>query len=507
MAAHLQSLGYPPGTCIAMISKNCAEFITAELAIWMAGYVSVALFPTFNADHIDYILQHSESKLIFIGKLDSMEEVEKGVPADMPRIVFPLAPPSKGTPWSDIIAKTAPLPGEPVRLADDLALIIYTSGTTGRPKGVMHSFKSVSLGAETFVKVISISEEDRILSYLPLAHAFERAVVESTSFLAGFHIYFAEALDTFIADLKRAKPTIFISVPRLWLKFQLGVFAKQPPKKLALLFKIPVLNGIVKKKILTGLGLEHVRVAASGSAPIPPDLIQWYRDLGLELLEGYGMSENFSASHISVPGKTRVGYVGNASPGVRCKISPEGEVLVDSPGNMVGYYKEPEMSRDSFTPDGFLKTGDRGELDAEGRLRITGRVKELFKTSKGKYVAPAPIENLINADGHVELSCVAGSGQSEAHAVVLVAESLAERIKTPEGRAELEPVFAALLKSVNAQLEDWEQLGFLAIVQERWGIENGFLTPSMKLKRSAIESAYQGRLDEWYGSKKKVIWA
>ena len=239
MAAHLQSLGYPPGSCIAMITKNCAHFIIAELAIWMAGYTSVALFPTFNAENIKFILAHSEAKLIFIGKLDSMADVDAGTPADLPRIVFPLAPKSPGESWDAITARTEPLAGEPVRGADELSIIIYTSGSTGQPKGVMHSFRTIALGAETFVEVIKLGSDERILSYLPLAHAFERAVVEATSFIAGFQIYFAESLETFISDIKRARPTVFISVPRLWLKFQLGVFAKQPQKKLDLLLKIP----------------------------------------------------------------------------------------------------------------------------------------------------------------------------------------------------------------------------------------------------------------------------
>lgn len=506
MAAHLQSLGYPAGSCIAMITKNCAHFIIAELAIWMAGYTSVALFPTFNAENIKFILAHSEAKLIFIGKLDSMADVDAGTPADLPRIVFPLAPKSPGESWDAITARTEPLAGEPVRGADELSIIIYTSGSTGQPKGVMHSFRTIALGAETFVEVIKLGSDERILSYLPLAHAFERAVVEATSFISGFHIYFAESLETFISDIKRARPTVFISVPRLWLKFQLGVFAKQPQKKLDFLLKLPILGKIVSKKVLTGLGLEHVRIAASGSAPIPPSLIHWYRSLGLELLEGYGMSENFCASHISVPGKTRVGYVGNASPGVRCRISHEGEILVHSPGSMLGYFKEPQLSADSFTEDGFLKTGDCGELDDQDRLKITGRIKEQFKTSKGKFVVPARVENLLNADINIELSCVAGSGYSDAHALIQVAESLVDKLKTAEGRAEYEPHFAALLKQVNGQLEDWEHLGFVAIVSERWLVENGFLTPTMKIKRSTIEAHYKPQLDAWYASKKKVIW-
>src|SRR5690606_24909900 len=208
-------------------------------------------------------------------------------------------------------------------------------------------------------------------------------------------VFFSESIGAFVHDMQRARPTLFISVPRLWLKFQHGVFAKVPEKRLSLLLKIPILSHFVKKKVLRGLGLDACRFAGSGSAPIPEELLTWYHDLGLELLEGYGMSENFCYSHISAPGRARVGYVGEPYPEVEQRINELGEIEVKSPGNMLGYFKAPEKTAETITPDGFLKTGDIGEIDAEGRLKITGRVKDLFKTSKGKYVAPAPIENRL----------------------------------------------------------------------------------------------------------------
>ena len=309
-----------------------------------------------------------------------------------------------------------------------------------------------------------------------------------------------------MADLNRAQPTIFVSVPRLWLKFQLGVFRKMPPEKLARLIRIPLLNRVIKKKILTGLGLQHVRLAASGSAPIPPDLIQWYRDLGLELLEGYGMSEDFAYSHATIPGKGRVGYVGSPMPGVEVKISDEGEILIKSPGNMMGYYKEPEMTAECYTEDGFFKTGDRGERDEEGRLKITGRVKELFKTSKGKYVAPAPIENLLNNHSEVEACCVTGSGNPQPYALILPAEELRPKLGDPAERERFEGELTALLHSVNKEVEAFERLQFLVVVKDPWVIENGFLTPTMKIKRSKIEDTYGPMSEAWYAAGKRIVW-
>lgn len=506
MTAHLKSLNLEPGSHIGLISKNCAHFIFADLAIWMAGHVSVALYPTLNADTIDYILDHSESKLLFVGKLDGWDEVQKGIPANMPCISFPLAPPNDYESWDSITARTEPLQGNPSRDAEDPAIIVYTSGSTGRPKGVMHNFGAIAASVDGAEQIFHANTEDRMLSYLPLAHVFERYFVELQGFRSGMQLFFAESLDTFVADLNRAQPTIFLSVPRLWLKFQLGVFHKLPPEKLARLLRIPLLNRVIKKKVLTGLGLQHVRLAASGSAPIPPDLIQWYRDLGLELLEGYGMSEDFAYSHASHPGHGRVGYVGNPMPGVDVKISDEGEILIKSPGNMMCYYKQPELTAECYTEDGYFRTGDRGERDEEGRLKITGRVKELFKTSKGKYVAPVPIENLINNNHHVEMCCVTGSGQPKPFALVLLAEELRPKLSDSTVRAEIEAELETLLKEVNQQVEEFERLQFFAVVKDPWLIENGFLTPTMKMKRTKLEDTYGPKTDEWYGAGKRIVW-
>jgi long-subunit acyl-CoA synthetase (AMP-forming) len=247
-------------------------------------------------------------------------------------------------------------------------------------------------------------------------------------------------------------------------------------------------------------------MAISGSAPIPPATIAWYHSLGLELLEGYGMSENFAYSHVSLPGKSKVGFVGNSLPGVETKLGNDGEILVKTPADMKGYYKEPELSRGSYTADGFLKTGDRGEIDPQGRLRITGRVKELFKTSKGKYVAPAPIENLLNADSNIEQSCVTGAGRPQPHALLLLSEQQRGLLKNGADRSALDGALKQLLGKVNEQLEEHEKLAFLVVVKEPWQIENGYLTPTMKIKRNVIEDAYAPSGDTWYELNQRVIW-
>ena len=511
MAAHLQTQGFAPGSRVAILSKNCAHFIMAELAIWMAGHTTVAIFPTETADTVSYVLGHSEASLLFVGKLDTWPHQAPGVPAGLPCIAFPLAPETDLDTWDAIVARTPPMAGQPARRADELAMLMYTSGSTGTPKGVMMPFEAVTRAGQGMAADLRQRQgevELRMLSYLPLAHSFERNWVEALTLIDGKgHVFFAESLDTFLADLQRAQPTAFISVPRLWLKFQQGVFAKMPPAKLERLLRIPLLGGIVARKIRNGLGLGQVKMAGSGSAPIPPDLIAWYRRIGLPLYEGYGMTEDSSYSHSSNAQANEPGWVGVAMPGVQVRISTEGEVLIKSPGAFQGYYKQPELNAEAFTEDGFFRTGDLGELRADGLLKITGRAKELFKTAKGKYIAPAPIENRINAHPMVEMSIVSGVGQPAAFAMVVLAESLRPRQHERALRQEVEAEFGRLLDAHNASAADYERLQMIVVLSEPWSIENGCLTPTMKIKRARIEAAADAQLAQWYANKQKVLWA
>lgn len=512
MAAHLRSRGLTPGARIAILSKNCAHFFMAELAIWMGGYTTVAIFPTETAETLRFVLDHSEASLLFVGKLDSWPQQQPGVPAGLPCIAFPLAPPTKFEAWDAIVARTAPLQGRPGRAADDLAMLIYTSGSTGQPKGVMVSFGAITRAAEGIMKDIrhrlGADAEIRMLSYLPLPHSFERSWVEAASLVDGnMHIFFAESLDTFLQDLRRARPTLFISVPRLWLKFQQGVFARMPPKKLDRLLAIPLLGRLVARKVLKGLGLDAVIQAGSGSAPIPADLIAWYRRLGLRLFEGYGMTEDNSYSHTSNEQFGEPGYVGVPLAGVQVRLSAEGEILIKSPGQFSGYYRQPELSAAAFTEDGFFRTGDLGERRPDGLLKITGRAKELFKTTKGKYVAPAPIENQLNAHPLVELSLVSGVGQPSAYALVVLAEDLRPRLVEPAIRAQVQAELGQLLEQVNRHLPEHEHLRMIVVAREPWSIANGCLTPTMKIRRGRIEAAVAPEVERWYASGDAVHWA
>jgi long-subunit acyl-CoA synthetase (AMP-forming) len=507
MAAHLSSLQLPPGSHIAVWGKNSAHWILADWAIWMAGHVSVPLYPTLSADTIAYILGHSEARLLFVGKLDNWPAMKPGIPAGLPVIALPLAPVTEGERWQDIVERTAPLAGSPDRSLTELATIVYTSGSTGRPKGVMQSFRSFFLAATLMRPVMAPTSDDRVLSFLPLAHVAERLFVANQSTYYGFQVFFAESLATFADDLRRARPTIFFSVPRLWTKFQAAVADRISRRTQEVLFRIPLVGRTLKAKILEQLGLDSVRAAVTGGAPLPPSTIAWYRSLGLELLEAYGMTENMAYSHFSRPGAVRAGYVGHANAEVECRLADNGEILVKSPAQMMGYFKDPEATLASYTSDGFFKTGDLGVTDEQGRLRITGRVKELFKTSKGKYVAPVPIENQLATHPQIEAVCVGGANRPSTFALVLLSDEARKGSGAGGGgRGPMTQELQTLLEAVNQKLDPHERLDFIVVVKDPWSIDNGFLTPTLKIRRGVIEKHYEPAIDGFYACRRPVIW-
>jgi len=362
----------------------------------------------------------------------------------------------------------------------------------------MHSFKNFAFDAKVLAELIKLTPNERVLSYLPLAHIVERAGMEGTAIWLGYRVFFTEGIDTFVADLTRARPTIFLSVPRLLLKFQQGVFAKIPEHKLERLLRIPILNRTVRKRVLRKLGLDTVLNAACGAAPLPTEILLWYRKLGLNLAEGYGMTETL-ITHLPAPGSIRPGYVGCAIPGVDAKITGNDELMIRSPMNMLGYYGDPVATKASFTEDGFFRTGDLARIDPDGQLKIIGRAKEQFKTSKGKYVMPTPIESQLLAHPVVDACCLMGAGMPRPFAVVLLAN-------VPTERAAVEQTLLDLMNNVNTQLDPHEQLSFVAVAKGPWTVGNGFITPTLKIKRSVLESRYQPCIDEWMRQNRPIVW-
>ncbi|MFM5360209.1 AMP-binding protein [Aeromonas veronii] len=501
MVTALRHLGLVAGDKVALLSKNCAQWFIADLAMQMGQYVSVPIYPTANVDTIEYVLRHSEAKAIFVGKLDDWKSQEAGVPADLLRIAFPYDTMPASHQWDDLLEAHEPIPDSPVQVPDSLLSLVYTSGSTGKPKGAMLSVERYAWSCEKLVETVSLSQADRGFSYLPLAHITERVYIYGGSLYGGATIAFPESLDTFIEDVKRCRPTVFISVPRLWAMFRIKIHEKLPQNKLALLLKIPLISGLIKRKLQKGLGLDQARVLGCGSAPVSPALLEWYLSIGLKVTEAWGMTENHAYSTINYPFRAdKIGTVGKAGIGVTIKISDEGEILCRCEGMMLGYYKDPEHSAEAIDAEGWLHTGDMGKLDKEGYLTITGRMKDVFKTAKGKYVAPVPIEGLLGQEPIIEQLCVIGYGMPQPIALVQLAES-AMKGNREEVNARLE---AARVR-VNDQLESHAKIRGILVVKIPWNIENGVLTPTMKIKRHLLEQKYAQVGDRWPSSQ-VVVW-
>lgn len=509
MASALKAMNLAPKSHIGIVSKNCVHWIMNDLAIMMAGHVSVPFFPTLVADQLQQVLEHSDTQVLFVGKLDDWEGMKAGIPESIAVITYPPYAGAKKvedprfSKWDDLIAENEPLQENYVPKHSDLMTICYTSGTTGVPKGVMLSYFCFATVHDA-VKEHTSYDEDPVafFSYLPLNHMAERLVVEAAALVSGGSISFAESLDTFARNLAETSPTHFLAVPRIWTKFQQGVLSKIPAKKLNLFFKIPLLNTIIKNKIKKGLGLDRARYVLTGAAPMPESLFKWYRTLGIPIREGYGMSENTAVCSSMYGDNIKFGTVGKPQPGVDLKIEPNtGEILMKSDWMMEGYYKNPELTAEVIR-DGWLHTGDKGLLDSEGYLKITGRVKEIFKTAKGEYVSPFTLESGFAMNGHIEQICVVGSGMPQPMGLV----SLSDEGK----KASREAVEAGLkdsLEKVNQQVYSYERIHRLIVVSDEWNIDTGIMTPTLKIKRNKVEDLYSSRFDKWYESKDTIIWA
>ena len=497
MAAALNAMGLGKDDKVAILSKNCAHWIMADLAISFAGCVSVPMYPNMTADSIQQILEHSEAKAVFFGKLDGADQMRKGVPEHLIVIGFPFYLEKNTQNWDDLIANQKPIQGNPVKDSKALATIIYTSGTTGQPKGVMHNFHAIGFAVDRFLNHIPQIKKETFFSYLPLCHVAEKMLVKCGAIFTGSTIYFVENLDTFNANLVHTQPTVFLAVPRIWEKMQEGVLSKMPQKKLSTLLSIPIVSSIIKKAIKKKLGLSKARFIFTGASPISVSLQEWFAKLDIIILEAYGMTENSALSHANRVGHHKFGTVGQTYENVEVRLSAENEVQVKSDASMLGYYKEPQLTAESFE-DGFLKTGDEGSIDENGYLTITGRIKDQFKTSKGKYIMPAPIETKLLEHPLISQACVVGSGMTSAFVLC----TLAPTDQASEG---LESDLSNFLDQVNSRLDHHERLSKMVICKEEWSIPNGLLTPTLKIKRKSIESYYGNNYDEWLKEEKKVI--
>ncbi|HEY1054677.1 MAG TPA: AMP-binding protein, partial [Emticicia sp.] len=473
IATYLKSLNLPPKSNIGLVSKNCAEWLIADFGILMSGHISVPFYATLTAEQINQVMVHSGCQVIFVGKLDDVKSIDKGIPAGVTRISFPTYnPQSTHVQWEEIMNNHAPQEEDYLPEMDDLFSIIYTSGTTGNPKGVMLTFKAVASGVYSTREHTKLNYPDaRFFSYLPLSHIAERNVIEAGATICGATVYFAETLESFAKNLATARPTHFLAVPRIWTKFQLGILSKLPQNRLDLLLKIPFLNSFIKTKIRKGLGLNDTVIILTAAAPMPVPLLEWFRNLGIVIQEAYGMTENLGAVSIMPREKMKDGTVGKVYPGMEIKLMPgTNEICTRAEWNMIGYYKEPQMTAETIDSDGWIHTGDVGELDDEGYLKITGRVKEMYKTSKGEYVAPAQIEVGFSNNSFIEQICVAGNNLPQPIALVVLSDfaKTAAKQKVNESLEET-------LKGINPTLKPYEKVQRIVIMKEPWTVDNNKL--------------------------------
>ncbi|MFV0576202.1 MAG: AMP-binding protein [Vibrio sp.] len=499
----LRELGLQPRDKIAILSKNCAEWFISDLAMMMGDYISVPIFPTAGAETIEHCLVHSEAKAIIVGKLDD-DAATKEILEKYPNVISISLPydsaPKAQYEYAQLIDSHSPTTERPNHNNSTLMSLVYTSGTSGLPKGAMLTFGGFMSSASNIVSHVGLQGSDRLFSYLPLAHITERVYVFGSSIMGGVPTGFAENLDTFIEDVKAHQPTLFISVPRLWTLFQQRILDKMPQRKLNILLKIPFINSIVKKKIIEGLGLQSARVLGCGSAPISPALLRWYHSVGLNITEAWGMTETFAYSTINYPFRVdKIGTVGKAGPGVELKIAEDKEIMVRGEGLFAGYYKNDEATQESFDAEGWLHTGDIGSLDDEGFLSIEGRKKDSFKTAKGKFVSPVPIEKDIFELSRIEMMCLIGLGLPAP--ILLVVPHAFKNFD----KARYERKTATIISQINANLESHEKIKGVLMIKDPWSIENGILTPTLKIKRHILEKKYHDIGANW-PKDQLVVW-
>lgn len=498
-----QQLGIQPSDRIALISKNCAEWFICDLAMMLGGYVSVPIFPTAGADTITHCIDHSDAALVIIGKLDSPTVINNVITnhVSLPTIAFSYP----GTPtcqyqFDDLIEQYSPTTERRTHHDTDLMSIVYTSGTSGMPKGAMLTYGAFVWSSQKIIEHIGLESNERLFSYLPLAHITERVYIFGSSIMSGLQVAFPESLDTFIDDVKMHQPTIFVSVPRLWTLFQQRIQDKLPQPKLNILLKIPFISTLIKRKLAQGLGLDQARVLGCGSAPVSAGLLSWYESIGLNITEAWGMTESFAYSTLNHPYRSdKIGTVGCAAPGIELKIAADKEILVRSKGLFSGYYNNPQATQESFDNDGWLYTGDIGDVDSDGYLTIQGRKKDTFKTAKGKFVSPVPIEKRLMDLGNFEMVCVIGSGMA-APILLAVAHNY-----TQFDQSRYEKKLQSIIQKINTELESHQKIKGVLMIKEPWSIDNGILTPTLKIKRHILEQQY-ATLDDSWNDEQLIKW-
>jgi long-chain acyl-CoA synthetase len=543
----LMELGIKPGDRVAILSQNCPEWAIADYACLSARCVDVPVYPTIPANQVAYILKNSGACAAFVEDKTQYEKVaaHRHELPDLRHVIL-FRP---GDVTSDVetledlfqrgAAAEARYPGYQADACslrpDDSATIIYTSGTTGDPKGVMLTHANIASNVVAALKVLDIGPEDSCLSVLPLSHSFERMAGHYTMFHAGVTINYVESIEELANNMGEVKPTVALLVPRIYekiygrvlenalagsaLKRRIFFWARRTADKWADLSLAgqPIPGGLaLKKKIAHKLVFSklhkrtggRVRFFVSGAAPLAPEIAKFFYAAGLRVVEGYGLTETAPVIAVNPLEAIRIGTVGPAIPGVEVRVAEDGEILARGPNVMKGYYKLPEATRESIDADGWIHTGDIGELDSAGYLRITDRKKDIIVTAGGKNIAPQPIENTVKLNKFVSNALMIGDKRKFPLMMVVpdldtVAAWADERGLTVERDklTEHTDVVAMLEREVMGGLRDlasYEMPKKVILLEKDFTIEDGSLTPSLKVKRRVVEERYRNRIEEAY---------
>ncbi len=548
----LRELGIKPGDKVAIVSENRPEWALTDYACLCARATDVPIYPTLTAKQTEYILRDSESIAVFCStaaQVAKVLEVQGALPglqqiivfdgdaaAGRPGVISLAALEGKGR---AVVSRHPNWKAEALSAGpEDLATLIYTSGTTGDPKGVMLSHHNIWSNVQACLQMIPIGSGDECLSMLPLSHSYER-MVDYTLFQAGVIINYAESFDTVAANLQDVKPTVVLSVPRLYekvyarvletalsgsvIKRNIFFWAKRAGEQWATLSLagLPIPGGLaLKKKLADRLVFAklrartggRIRFFVSGAAPLSADIAKFFYSAGLPVIEGYGLTESSPVLTLNPLDRIKLGTVGRAIPGVELKIAQDGEILARGPNIMQGYYKLPEATTETIDTDGWLHTGDIGEIDSDGYLKITDRKKELLKTAGGKYIAPQPIELAVKRNKFVANAMLYGDRRK--FPIILIVPNFdnlerwaRERSLTYGTHAELialADVHAKIEREVMSMLSHlakFETPKKVVLLEKDFTIESGELTPTLKVKRRIVEQHYKDKIDAAYAAE------
>ena len=545
-SAGLGARGIEPGDRVAILAENRPEWAIADYACLCSAVVVVPIYPTLTAKQVAYILSDSGARLVFASTAEQVRKTREAAatcPQDIAIVSFDETDTEGVADWSDFLAggdaagvdsaeqfRATAMAIDP----GDVATVLYTSGTTGPPKGVMLTHNNIASNVRASEMILPISQADNTISFLPLSHILQR-MVDYLFFWVGCTIAYPRSLDTLIVDLKRVRPTVVVSVPRIYEKIYNGVMdARGPKKKLIdwaagvadraadirlaggrpsglLALKYRIADALVFGKVKAAVG-GRLRFFVSGGGPLAPALNRFFYSIGLTILEGYGLTETSPVTNVNTEKDFRIGSVGKPIPGTEVRIAEDGEILIRGPQVMKGYYDDPDATAEVMDDDGWFATGDIGELDAEGFLTITDRKKDIIVTAGGKNVAPQPIENRLKTHPFVEQAVIVGDRRRYTSLLVVPsfpaleawAKEAGIRWERREDLVEDPRVVAHVESELLGMLDDlasYERPKKVALLVEEFSVENDMLTPTLKVKRREVEKRLDDVIDRLYAEE------